>query len=158
MATLGTFTAGQVLTAAELNQFNNVTALYLATAQGVVTSTATAAIFGSGSEVVDVSGWHSETTNNTRITPNKAGIYLVEGGGLLNHSGASVNFECSLRKNGTFFAASLYAGTFFPIASASGIIEMNGTTDYLELFCYQDSGVNKNVENRRLTAILLRTT
>jgi hypothetical protein len=101
--------------------------------------------FSAGSEVFDDDNWHDTTTNNTRITPTTAGRYRVSGRAVL-----TANINCTavatvLFKNGSVIAAS---GNHKPngtnnIALMTPYIEtyvdMNGTTDYVELYINQTS-------------------
>ena len=101
--------------------------------------------FSAGSEVYDDEGWHDTTTNNTRITPTIDGRYRVSGRGVL-----TANLNCTavatlIQKNGATVAAT---GNHKPngtnnIALMAPFLEtwldMNGTTDYVELILNQTS-------------------
>jgi len=158
MATLGTFTSGSVLTAAELNQLNNVTALYDAGNQAIAPTTPTAVTFGAGTEIVDVSGWHSTSSNTDRITPNIAGIYLVVASSQLFYAGSTIAFESSIFKNGSQICGSLSDGGFYPGATAATILELNGTTDYVNSGVYHSAAATTNAFRRGFSCTLLRTT
>jgi len=69
---------------------------------------------------------------NDRFTPNVAGFYQVNGIAYMSTiSGAAYSF---IYKNG---AIELYgSGAPQGISGVSGLVYMNGTTDYLELWCY----------------------
>jgi len=157
MATLGTFTSGQVLTASELNKLNNVTALWDVNYQSISTVTPTAITFGAGTEVVDVSDWHSTTTNPERITPNIGGIYLVVASHQLVYAGSTIAYEVAIWKNGTQISGSLSDGGFYPGATAAIVVYLNGSTDYVYSSAYQSSGSNQNVFRRAFSCTLLRT-
>ena len=158
MATLGTFTSGQVLTAAELNQFNNVTALVAAGNQAIANATPTAVTFGAGTEIIDVSGWHSTATLTERITPNIPGIYLVVASNQLSYAGSLIAYECAILKNTTQVVGSLSDGGFYPGATAAIILELNGTTDYVYSTVYHTAGVTTNAFRRSFSCTLLRKT
>lgn len=71
---------------------------------------------------------------NDRFTPNVAGFYHVSGIAYTSvTSGAGYTF---IYKNGAIY---LY-GTGAPqgVSGVSGLVYMNGTTDYLELWCYMN--------------------
>lgn len=157
MAVIGTFTAGAILSAAELNQFNNVVILAGSNAQAIANATLTAVTFGAGTETLDVSGWHSTTTNTSRITPTIAGYYLATARVGYNRTGAAARFVCYIGKNGGFGEAeSSGSGTDYPNMTCSAMFYMNGTTDYMECLAYQTSGVTVNLVSQNFSTMLLR--
>lgn len=95
--------------------------------------------------------WHSTTVNNSRITPQIAGEYEVIGyySCAVNNTG---DRAAQIRKNGSSTGASPrtpYAAVPSPKSNqvaggvmCFGYVEMNGTTDYVELMGFQDSGGN----------------
>ena len=93
--------------------------------------------FGSGSEVVDTDGFHDETTNNTRITPNKPGWYRVIVQPILAFNANLTSVNSAVIKNGSVVQRS---GNHRPNTSAVNCAGMtleswhtaNGTTDYFE--------------------------
>lgn len=101
--TIGTFTAGQVLTAAEMNELGENSNNYrvppicvLSTTTNVTMTSANigyAIPFGAGSEVVDSDSMHDVSTNNSRITINTAGVYALTA----NAGFQTVNFANSYR-------------------------------------------------------------
>lgn len=105
--------------------------------------------FGSGSEAVKtVAGMHSTSVNTSRITPTVAGYY--EFSGAVSLAGNTTGFRThSIGKNGVrqapeggvYTSSGLPAGpTVLVLPQITTILAMNGTTDYAELFCYQNSG------------------
>lgn len=158
MALIGTFTSGSVLTAAELNQFNNCTILSGNNAQAVNNATITEVVFGAGTETLDVSNWHSTTTNTARITPNIAGYYLAIAKCTFNRVGAAARFANFIGKNGGFAEAENgFLGGNYPSPSCSAMFYMNGTTDYMTSVCYQETGGAINLLNQQFSVMLLRT-
>jgi len=90
-------------------------------------------------------------TSTHRMTPNRAGYYLVYGSvqmgtGSSCGSGSYVTF---IRKNGSSFARSqrLSIGTIgtWVGGEAFGIVYCNGSTDYLDLAFYQSTGYTQNL-------------
>ena len=159
MSVLGTFGSGDVLTAAQLNQFNNVTALYGSTTT-VPSATTTPLQFSSASQViVDSSDWHSTTTNPSRVTVNQNGIYFVTVGMQYNYNGAAAAFFLSITKNGGIIVDSGAYSGYFPAVNNSAIFECN-SGDYIEATCYQTSGGTFGALGNRnqLAVMLLRTT
>lgn len=84
----------------------------------------------------------ADITTNHRITPNKAGYYLVTGGvGTVQDSGNSAILG-QIKKNGTTVIANQRisnGNTSVTGANAnmSALTLFNGTTDYVELYAYQ---------------------
>ena len=83
-----------------------------------------------------------DSTTNYRFTPTIAGYYQVNGA-LQNNSTATV--AMAIYKNGSIFkqvnnqAVALYNSGF-----VSALIYMNGSTDYLELYCNLSAGGSLN--------------
>lgn len=151
MATFGTFTSGQVLTASELN--TGLPACFLSVS-GYSTLHNTDNYIAFTSEDYDPLGWHSTSTNPSRITPNVAGWYWCAGQvNNLNPSGANFRGFAGIRKNRSSagfdnqfarFDINNYCPDDFSIG---GVIYLNGTTDYVELDVAQFSGVTKTTNN-----------
>lgn len=146
---------GQFETAALLNTIGSngnfltsppVFQAYQSSAQSIANSTLVAA--GLDTTVIDTNAGHSNVTNNSRYTPGTAGWYLCLGqiGYAVN---ANVNRLALFYKNGT--AVNLgQSGMFtttaanFAIVPAISLIQCNGTTDYIEIWAYQNSGGSLN--------------
>ncbi len=116
-------------------------------AQGLADNTLNMIQFGTSSEVLDSHNAHSESTNNTRVTPPVAGWYDIRGcvvfAGLTS---TAVFSETYLRKNGTTAIEGAGrengsgAGTGTHSRQCQALVYFNGTTDYVELAARQDSG------------------
>jgi hypothetical protein len=83
-----------------------------------------------------------DTNNNfasSRFTPSVAGYYQINL--TMQDTGTSTILQAELYKNGSSFAVGGYIGTAatFYIASVSVLVYMNGTTDYLEGYCYSSA-------------------
>lgn len=109
--------------------------------------------FGSGSEAIKThAGMHSTTVNNTRIIPPLAGYYEFQAvavfapntSGFRTHS-IGKNGVRQGTENGIYAAAALASGSNQPLPTVSVILAMNGSTDYAELFAFQNSGGALNV-------------
>ena len=155
MATLGTFVAGQVLTAAELNQLNNVTSLELTATFNIPTGAPTNITFGAGTETVDVSGWHSTSTNTERITPTVEGYYLANAWVRWNETALN-DYGIVLVKNSATEAELWLEGDYYPSGSVSKIIYMNGSTDYVRVQGGTTSGSTRQIFRAGLSLMLLR--
>jgi len=88
--------------------------------------------------------------SNYRIKPTKAGYYLVIGYGSIDLANGGKVFVVAIYKNGSV----LVYGTDLALSSGiigytrsivSQIVYMNGSTDYLELWCYQESGAARSL-------------
>ena len=155
MANQGDFSSGDVLTAADLNGFTQVTALADSTSLSIPATTVTPLTYTS--EIIDVGGWHSTSTNTARITPTLNGVYLIVASVSYNHTGASYYFESVIRKNGsTALATDSVISTYYPQNSAAVVATANGTTDYFDSYAYHTGGAAIPVFQRSFSVTLLR--
>lgn len=148
---MATFAAGEKITAARLNLIADPPLLV---AQQIVVQTLAnitwAAITMTG-ETIDSLNGHSTSTNPSRYTPSTAGYYEVEGQVAFAASTAG-DRGAQIRKNGATIDGAHYGaqramagvGSFSGIARCGAVVFLNGTTDYIELYGYQDSGGNLN--------------
>lgn len=125
--------------------------LVQAVAQSMPDNTLTAITFTT--EEYDTDGFHSTSVNTARITPTVAGIYQFHGAYYTLAQTTGVATDCSFRLNGTTQIPSGdrgLEGNLTHSKSAHCQIEMNGTTDYVELMGLQDSSgaVNSAVSLR----------
>jgi hypothetical protein len=129
MATFGTYVSGQILTAAELNAgiplcvLENTSITMTDGVNGVVPFT---------SEVTDPYGWHSNSVNTSRITPNIAGTYLFTI--CVNNVSGGTRALMRVLKNGLALTVPIQVDTPGTIDdfTLSGYAVANGTTDYFE--------------------------
>lgn len=93
-------------------------------------------------------------TTNRRFTPNKAGLYQVNAGIRLNDDGTAGWLYLWLYKNGSSVIQNSCGDTVWPVGGESGVdrslhfsclIWMNGSTDYLEAYGRQDTGVDRQI-------------
>ena len=92
-----------------------------------------------------------DTNNNFasyRFTPTVAGYYQINGA--VQFASAGVNNLASIYKNGS----EIYRGTQGSIFQniATGLVSMNGSTDYIEFYGFQNSGGNSNVGDRTIAS------
>lgn len=162
------FTAGEILTAANLNAvtipWNAVCQVYDAS-QSISDNTSTAITFDT-TEDLDPLAWHSTVTNPTRVTPTIGGWYRATGWCRLITATATIaRFAVSIGKNGTAVDPQVYdvspaaTSTRHSGGVCSPLIQMNGTTDYLELLVTQDDtgGTARSVESRLLVELAYPT-
>lgn len=104
---IGTFTSGQILTAATMNDVGTnldnfrvpaMCRVTKASAQTINDNTVTALQFDT--EAFDTDGMHDNVTNNTRITFQTAGVYLVTACVTLN-TGVDSFTRLTIRLGGT---------------------------------------------------------
>lgn len=104
-----------------------------------LTSGANAAItFGAGSEDIDTHNYHDTAANTSRITPLKAGRYRVVGTVNMAASTTITILTAFIGKNGVavqpFLRTKPGAANTTCAVLVSAVVEMNGTTDYVELY------------------------
>jgi len=89
-----------------------------------------------------------DSTTNYRFTPTKAGYYQFNATLYISKTGASES-QAYLYKNGSSASALwkwINTGTNY-ILSGAGILYMNGSTDYVELYVYDQDPSSRNVVN-----------
>ena len=99
-------------------------------------------VFGSGTEVLDDRGWHSISTNTSRVTPDLAGRYLVQANATFAGAATTtVDRRVMVLKNSGLTAcwfrnsSPLTASQSMSVA-ISDVIEMNGTTDFFQMAAF----------------------
>lgn len=113
-------------------------------AQTLTTGVATKVSFQT--EVYDVGSYFDNSTNY-RYTPLVAGKYLTVGKGILVSPTDQSDFSLFIYKNGasavsnTVFASGTSSTTVFIVY----VVELNGSTDYIELYASQQTGSNKDL-------------
>lgn len=111
-------------------------------------------------EEFDTAGYYDNATNY-RFTPLIAGYYQISGS--VSFASAS-NFIMSIYKNGTEYATVAtigISGIIDSTGAVSKLIYFNGSTDYAEVYCYQNTGGALNVQGRiqasYFTGVLVRS-
>lgn len=92
-------------------------------------------------EVFDTNANYDPTTNY-RFTPSVAGVYIITASATMSSMGVNNLFQIDIRKSGTSVAKSTDSpgGTSQPSVCASCVVQMNGTTDYIEVYAYNGAG------------------
>ncbi len=147
---MASFEVGDIVTADKLNAIADVPLVRLVqkAAQALADDTDVALTFSTASTDYDTHGFHSESVNNTRITPSVAGYYRVSGTVFMASSSSIAILNAYVGKNGNTREGfdrrkpAAVAGT--QSASVEDIVFMNGTTDYLQLIGRQTSGGSVN--------------
>lgn len=143
------FLAGENLTADDLNTFVNPPLLLAEQTVVQLLTTGIWAAITMTSETIDTINGHSTSVNTARYTPNVAGNYDCEGQ-VAFAANITGDRGAQFRKNGSVVAGLKYGaqramagtGSFAGIARCGGVVFLNGTTDYVELYGYQDCGGN----------------
>lgn len=121
--------------------------------------TGTVKLVDMNAESYDTGGWHSTTSNPSRVTPTQQGLYLVQGGAWF--ASGSAETEAILYRNGTGGTAfaSIGGGTGRNLTLAA-VYEANGTTDYFSLGVdtLTSATVNAGEFNTWLSVTFLGTT
>ena len=89
-------------------------------------------------------------TTNYRFTPNVAGYYQVQGSVYINPVNATSGFILSVYKNGTEFQQihrEQFAYYFNQSAKGGTVVYCNGSTDYIELYMWQNGGTTHTFGN-----------
>ena len=92
---------------------------------------------------------------SSRFTPTVAGYYQINASARIGMNGAT-EVLCSLYKNGSSYKRGfdLYGVTVasgFVHCNVNTIVYMNGTTDYIEYYAYQSSGVTNTAGGNNLS-------
>lgn len=89
-----------------------------------------------------------DSTTNYRFTPNVAGYYQISAMTRFGSITATI-IGFSIHKNGSFYAtgggSGVSSGYVYP--SVSALVDLNGTTDYVEIYTYQNSGGSATTDN-----------
>lgn len=100
-------------------------------------------------EVFDTNTLHDNATNNSRLTLNKVGTWLV--GGIVQFAANATGYRCAfIYKNGAGYSTPIRVpaasgiGTNVPFAE---VVQASAITDYVELLAQQNSGGSLNVES-----------
>jgi hypothetical protein len=83
-----------------------------------------------------------DTNNNfasSRFTPTVAGYYQINS--TVNFESAASTMLAIIYKNGTAYKRGVFAnGTALNNVTVSGLVYCNGSTDYIEIYAYQNQG------------------
>ena len=81
--------------------------------------------------------------SSSRFTPTVAGYYQISGTVTMNSLTQTHSVTTVLHKNGSAYktgSQSRANSLSYPAASVSSLVYLNGTTDYVELYAYGDTG------------------
>lgn len=97
----------------------------------------------------DVGGYFDSSTNY-RYTPLVAGIYSVSFGIYISDAAVDTPYGPRVYKNGALWTYGWYGSTGVAndfVMNGSSLVSLNGSTDYIELYCYNGGGGNKTATN-----------
>ena len=106
----------------------------------------------------DTNSYFDKTTNY-RFTPLVAGYYQINASVQMNTTSQSV--LCTIYKNGSAYCWGVggYSSSLSATSVATALIYCNGSTDYIELYCYQGTGETLNANSgiyTRLSGSMVR--
>ena len=105
---------------------------------------ATSTVITGWSESFDLDNWFA----SDKYTPQEAGKYVFFYTARANNIGATSRFIVTLRKNGSGLAYSAgelnIVSASYPTAQQSFIVDMNGSSDYIELEIFHNQGGTSN--------------
>jgi hypothetical protein len=107
-------------------------------------SSATATKIELNSELFDTDNAFDNSTNY-RFTPQTAGKYFFFATSRFDADTDFQNCELQVRKNGSQYSDVTWRNEYYEVATVTGVADMNGSSDYLELFIYQNSGSSHNI-------------
>lgn len=117
-----------------------------AVATGTTLTNNTLVKIGFQTETFDTTGDYDNATNY-RFTPSVAGKYLIQSNVSVQSLGDTNQLQIRIYKNGSSYRYTKIIGAANDTHSItiSDIIDMNGSTDYVEIFAFQDSGGDKSL-------------
>lgn len=116
---------------------------YQTATQAIASATLTALAIDT--TVVDFYNGHSNVTNNSRYVAQQSGYYLVIASAGYSTLNATGNRVLEVQKNGSTINLAVTVGLAPTTSNGAAnqcatIVQMNGTTDYVEAYVYQTSG------------------
>ena len=126
---------------------NNTPSFYATLTSDQTINDATATKVQLNNEILDTDN-NFDNSSNYRFTPTTAGKYLIFGAVMLNaQSNTNMDsFEFYLQKNSTVIAQTTNTFLNNPIKEMQGtlscVVDMNGSSDYIEMYAYIDTGSN----------------
>lgn len=97
------------------------------------------------SERFDTDTIHDNSTNNSRLTCNTAGKYLIIGNVTWDNNTTNSRYLSILLNNGTFLTNNHFSAAIANVDQSVSIIYDLAVNDYVELQVYQDSGGTRTV-------------
>ena len=145
----GQYVPGQVLDAADLNAFHPYFSWQGSNLTSVANATFVKLTTTSGSSTDNLT-WFS--SGNARVTPNIQGQYMVTASCLTGTT--STRSIMAIYKNGAVYSKNDFQVGITGMVTAQ-MLSCNGTTDYIEIFVYQQSGLTQNYGDFKWTVNLV---
>jgi hypothetical protein len=113
------------------------------------TATGTGATLGTTATKVTFDTEEWDTNNNfasSRFTPTVAGYYQINA--QIQPNNSYTGGFISIYKNGSHYKSGTYANIAITFGgfTVSSIVYCNGTTDYIEIYAYQNSGSSQSTD------------
>jgi len=141
-------TTGTVLTTAStFGGTGPAFSAYINVGQTISNNTATKLQFGA--ETFDTNS-NFDPTTNYRFTPTVAGYYQINGQVSLTSGGTGYQTFSILKNGSSVFNNYTASSTAGPSSVINSIIYCNGSTDYIELYFTQTTGVSQTTNNGSL--------
>ena len=83
-------------------------------------------------------------TSTYKFTPQTAGKYSLFACVMFNTGTDFDQIECSIKKNGTIYSSNIFVNQNYNSSVVTTIVDMNGSSDYVEVYAYQNSGGSLN--------------
>lgn len=162
-----TIEVGDLVTAELLDLMLNPPTVHLVAAatQSHGNNATNAMAYGTGSTVLDTHDYHSESSNNTRITPTRAGIYKVNAKAMWTTDTDYLILDTILRMNGSSIVGgssgresygAATGASFKSVQTGDIYIPFNGTTDYVEQLVVQtntNAGANNTASSAQFSSV-----
>jgi hypothetical protein len=149
--------AGTVMVSGNMPAFS----AYASTTQSLTNNSLTKLVLGA--EEFDTANAFDSTTNY-RFTPQVAGYYQINAVATIQGGAGTGQYQVILVKNGSsVYKRTSYFGTVDLSPVATNIFYLNGSTDYIEVYVFQNSGITKTIFGASdtgytyMTGCLLRT-
>tara|TARA_R100001198_G_scaffold80651_1_gene53250 strand:- start:494 stop:892 length:399 start_codon:yes stop_codon:yes gene_type:complete len=86
-------------------------------------------------------------TSNYRFTPTTSGKYLITASIRLSGGVTATNCQLYIYKNGSVYNRSTqgFNGDSSPMITNTDTVEMNGSSDYIEIYFYHNVGSNLDI-------------
>lgn len=99
-----------------------------------------------GTEIFDTNNCYNNTASNYKFTPTSAGKYFVYAFARSTSSSVFNDSYIAIYKNGSLlFRCGAGHNEWFNFSTVNGIVDMNGTTDYIQSYYF--GGANFNVDS-----------
>ena len=85
-----------------------------------------------------------DNSSNYRFTPQTAGKYFIFASVMFATAADFDQIECIIQKNGTVYSSNISVNQNYNSSYVATLVDMNGSSDYVEAFGYHNRGSNTN--------------